>query len=67
MSFYIGNASTSEPRERFIPNPKIKLLDQVSEVMRWLSALSSQLPASRSPLPHFVSHFVTNFVSRSPS
>jgi len=35
MSFTIGNANTSQPRERFIPNPKLKLLDQVSEVMRF--------------------------------
>jgi integron integrase len=35
MSFHIGKANTSKPRERFIPNPKLKLLDQVSEVMRF--------------------------------
>lgn len=35
MSFNIGNVNTSKPRERFIPNPKLKLLDQVSEVMRF--------------------------------
>ncbi|HWQ91815.1 MAG TPA: integron integrase [Clostridia bacterium] len=35
MSFTIGNANTSKTRERFIPNPKLKLLDQVSEVMRF--------------------------------
>jgi integron integrase len=32
---YIGNANTSKPRDGFIPNPKLKLLDQVSEVMRF--------------------------------
>lgn len=35
MSFHIGTANTSKPSERFIPNPKLKLLDQVSEVMRF--------------------------------
>jgi hypothetical protein len=35
MSVTLGNANTSQPRERFIPNPKLKLLDQVSEVMRF--------------------------------
>ena len=35
MSFHIGNANTSQPRERFLPNPKLKLLEQVSEVMRF--------------------------------
>ncbi len=30
----IGHAKASKPREGFIPNPKLKLLDQVSEVMR---------------------------------
>jgi hypothetical protein len=28
-------AKASRPREGFIPNPKLKLLDQVSEVMRF--------------------------------
>jgi hypothetical protein len=31
----IGNAKASKPREGFVPNPKLKLLDQVSEVMRF--------------------------------
>lgn len=31
----IGKANTSRPREGFIPNPQLKLLDQVSEVMRF--------------------------------
>src|SRR5215470_7185461 len=31
----IGMAKASPPREGFIPNPKLKLLDQVSEVMRF--------------------------------
>jgi len=35
MSFDIGKAKASKPREGFIPNPKLKLLDQVSEVMRF--------------------------------
>jgi len=35
MSFHIGNANTSKPRERVIPNPELKLLDQGSEVRRF--------------------------------
>src|SRR6267378_1727851 len=37
MGFAIGKANTSVPGEGcgFIPNPKLKLLDQVSEVMRF--------------------------------
>ena len=35
MRFDIGNAKASRPREGFIANPKLKRLDQVSEVMRF--------------------------------
>src|ERR1019366_415628 len=35
MGPYIGKAKASRLREGFIPNPKLKLLDQVSEVMRF--------------------------------
>src|ERR1022692_1840669 len=35
MGSYIGTAKASRPREGFIPNPKLKLLDQISEVMRF--------------------------------
>ncbi len=35
MRPHIENAKPSTPREGFIPNPKLKLLDQVSEVMRF--------------------------------
>ncbi len=35
MSLNIGKAKASKPLERFIPNPKLKLLEQVSEVMRF--------------------------------
>jgi hypothetical protein len=35
MGAYIGEAKASRPREGFIPNPKLKLLDRVSEVMRF--------------------------------
>ena len=37
MGFAIGKAKASVPGEGcgFIPNPKLKLLDQVSEVMRF--------------------------------
>src|ERR1019366_8011346 len=34
MRFDIGKAKASRPREGCSPNPKLKLLDQVSEVMR---------------------------------
>jgi len=38
VSRYIEKAKASTPPEGFIPNPKLKLLDQVSEVMHlvWL-------------------------------
>jgi len=35
VRFDIGKAKASEPREGLIPNPKPKLLDQISEVMRF--------------------------------
>src|SRR3954468_9668689 len=35
MGVDIDSRSTSKVRERFIANPKLKLLDQVSEVMRF--------------------------------
>jgi hypothetical protein len=35
MGSYIGAGKASRPREGFVPNPKLKLLDQVSEVMRF--------------------------------
>jgi hypothetical protein len=35
VRFDIGKAKPSKPLEGFIPNPKLKLLDQVSEVMRF--------------------------------
>ena len=35
MGSYIGRGKASGPREGFIPNPKLKLLEQVSEVMRF--------------------------------
>jgi integron integrase len=35
VRFDIENAKASRRREGFIPNPKLKLLDQVSEVMRF--------------------------------
>ena len=33
MGFHIGTGKASTPRAGCIPNPKLKLLDQVSEVM----------------------------------
>jgi hypothetical protein len=35
MGSNIERAKASKPREGFIPNPKLKLLEQVSEVMRF--------------------------------
>ena len=35
MGSYIGREKGSRPREGYIPNPKLKLLEQVSEVMRF--------------------------------
>jgi hypothetical protein len=35
MGFYTAKEKASRPRERFIPKPKLKLLDQASEVMRF--------------------------------
>ncbi len=35
MRVDIGNAKASKPREGFIPNPKLKLLEKVSEAMRF--------------------------------
>ena len=35
MRPHIEKTNASKPREGFIPNPKLKLLDQVSEVMRF--------------------------------
>ena len=35
MRYDIENGKASRPREAFIPNPKLKLLEQVSEVMRF--------------------------------
>ena len=35
MDVHIEKGIISRPRERFIPNPKLKLLEQVSEVMRF--------------------------------
>jgi hypothetical protein len=36
---YIGRGKASGPREGLIPNPKLKLLEQVSEVMRFKAAV----------------------------
>jgi site-specific recombinase XerD len=35
VRLHIGKAKASGPLDGFIPNPKLKLLDQVSEVMRF--------------------------------
>ena len=35
MRFDIGKAKASRLREGFLPNPRLKLLDQVNEVMRF--------------------------------
>src|SRR6516165_10535286 len=35
VRLHIGKAKASNPWEGFVPNPKLKLLEQVSEVMRF--------------------------------
>ena len=35
VRFHIREAKASKPGEGFIPNPKLKLLDQVSQVTRF--------------------------------
>jgi len=34
MRFDIGNGKASNPREGFLPNPKLKLLEQVTEAQK---------------------------------
>jgi hypothetical protein len=41
---HIGKAKASRTLERFIPNPKLKLLDQVSEVMRFKHSILFRIP-----------------------
>ena len=36
MKLDIGKGKASKPRERFIPNPKLKLLDELSEALQAL-------------------------------
>jgi hypothetical protein len=47
MGFHIGTAKASRPREGFIPNQKLKLLEQVSEVMRFVTAEYAKYAESR--------------------
>ena len=35
MGLYIERGKASRPREGFMPNPKLELLEQVSELMRF--------------------------------
>ncbi len=51
MGFYIGREKASRPREGFIPNPKLRFLDQVSEVMRFKHHSLRTEPAFPSPVP----------------
>ena len=46
MDLHIGKAKASRTLERFIPNPKLKLLDQVSEVMRFKHSILFRIPHS---------------------
>jgi hypothetical protein len=39
MGSYIGRGKVSGLQEGFIPNPKLKLLEQVSEVVRFKAAV----------------------------
>jgi hypothetical protein len=42
MDLHIGKAKASKTLERFIPNPKLKLLDQASEVMRFKHSIRTE-------------------------
>ena len=52
MGPYIGREKASGPREGFIPNPKLRLLDQVSKVMRFNHIAGQLLRSGTSPLPN---------------
>ena len=43
MGGYFGREEASRPREGFIPNPNLKLLNQVSGVMRSKVAVDGML------------------------
>jgi hypothetical protein len=46
MGFDIGKGKASRPLEGFIPNPKLKLLEQVSEVGRFEAAAKGMRAAA---------------------
>jgi len=43
VRFHIEKGKTSGPLEGFVPNPKLKLLDQSSEVVGHASVLTTQI------------------------
>ncbi|SRR6266568_3256257 len=51
---HIDSAKASTPREGFIPNPKLKLLDQVSEVMRFKHYSIRTETTYRECIKHFI-------------
>ena len=50
----IGKAITSAPLDGFVPNPKLKLLDQVSEVMRFKHYSIRTEPTYRGWIKRFI-------------
>ena len=43
VRFHIEKGKASGPLEGFVPNPKLKLLDQISEVVGHASVLTTQI------------------------
>ena len=54
MSVDIVRGITSRSKERFIPNPKLKLLEQVSEVMRFKHYSMRTETTYREWIRHFI-------------
>ncbi len=52
MGPYIGREKASKPREGFVLNPKLRLLDQVSKVMCFSPIAGQLLRSGTSPLPN---------------
>jgi hypothetical protein len=57
MRSYIGEASTSRPRDGFVLNPKLKLVDQVSEIMRPNLILNHHLLPIKTTIPAYFAYF----------
>ena len=54
---HIGEANTSKPRDGFVPNPKLKLLDQVSKVMHPKLILNHHLLPIKTTIPAYFAYF----------